>query len=71
MKNEITGNADIPLSWLKDLKQSNNANTSTTKNTNKTDNIKITDFSKRLSKLKEENPDILQDLIKTARNNYK
>lgn len=69
MKNEITGNADIPSSWLNDLKQSNNV--STTKNTNKTDNIKITDFSKRLSKLKEENPEILQDLVKTSRDNYK
>jgi RNA:NAD 2'-phosphotransferase (TPT1/KptA family) len=82
MKNEIVGNAPLPSDWIKDLKKTtvsqNNTTTTTqskqtsTVSTQKTQNTqKVSDFSKRLSRLLENDPDIIKNAADISRRNYK
>lgn len=75
MKNETVGNVPLPSDWLKDLKKSNNSQSTAlstqSKSTSTKNTAKISDFPKRLTKLKENNPEALQNTAKSARNNYK
>jgi hypothetical protein len=75
MKNETVGNVSLPSDWLKDLKKSNNSQNKSLSTQNKStstqNTTKVSDFPKRLAKLKESNPEALQNTAKAARNNYK
>ena len=76
MKRWTVGNASLPSDWVKELKSSCSTQTSNTtkKSTNndyKPDTIKTTDFYKRLSELKQKDPEILKSAAEVARKNYK
>ena len=75
MKNETVGSIPLPSDWLKDLKKSNNSQNKSlstqSKSTSTQNTTKVGDFPKRLAKLKESNPEALQNTAKAARNNYK
>ncbi len=82
MKNEIVWNIDLPTSWANELKKSSNIKssnmgskatntTNVTSNVEKNTSIQVTDFSRRLSELKEKDPKILQKAANLARSNYK
>ena len=78
MKKEIVGNVALPSDWLKDLKNSNyfqsmpnNSNSNKNINPSTIGNVtNLSNFPKRLSKLKSENPDILNNAAEAARKNY-
>ena len=82
MKNEIVGNAPLPSDWIKDLKKTtvSQSNTTTTTQSKQTSTVstqkaqntqKVSDFSKRLSRLLENDPDIIKNAADISRRNYK
>jgi hypothetical protein len=78
MKKEIIGNIALPSDRLKDLKNSNylqtipnNSSSNKITNSNTTeDTSKVKNFTKRLSELKSNNPDVLNNAASAARKNY-
>ena len=72
MKKGITWNVKLPTGWENDLKKTDNIEISSQKNVSKSDNTisVISDFPERLSKLKEDNPQMLQNVLQVTRKNF-
>ena len=71
MKKGITWNVDLPEDRTKELKKTSSSKVSTQTNISKSNSIVVWDFPERLSKLKNDNPQILQNALQATKNNYK